>query len=182
MLAKTLEAYFTFDQSDLQANRDGLFSERQKSRLIAIDQSKQRGRVIAGIIFIGAAIAGLAGVIWLGVSDQPVFLKLLLSFFFGLIWPLLWGALGVYLLRTSSTKQKYKLSKVQGPISFARHINRRTRNPVYGYIVLHVATKRFDVHEDLPTIMKAGDEYLLYYFNTNGTSKILSAVLIEQAS
>jgi hypothetical protein len=177
-----LEAYFKFDEADLQANRNGQFSGKQKQRLTEMDQSRLSGRVFAGIVFIGVATAGLVITLWLGVSVQNPILTMLFGFFFGLVWPLLWGALGVYLLRTSSSKQKYKLGKVQGHIRFSRHINTRTRNPVYGYIVLHVATKRFDVPENFPTIMKPGDEFLVYYITTAGTSKILSAVLVAQAT
>jgi hypothetical protein len=182
MQDEELEAYFKFDEVDLQANRNGQFSEKQKHRFSEMDQSRRNGRVFAGIVFIGVAIAGPLVTLWLGVSVQNPLLTVLFGFFFGLVWPLLWGALGIYLLRTLSSKQKYKLGKVQGHISFSRHINTRTRNPVYGYLVLHVATKRFDVPENFPTIMKPGDEYLLYYITTAGTSKIISAALVEQAT
>src|SRR5690349_1812186 len=65
-----LQAYFKFDEADLQANRDGQLSEKQKYRFAELDRSRRNGRVVAGIVFIGVAIAGLVGTLWLGVSVQ----------------------------------------------------------------------------------------------------------------
>jgi hypothetical protein len=137
---------------------------------------------LRGGVFIGLAVAGLGAAVWLSSSDQELGLKLLFGFLFGLVCPVLCSAIGVYLLRVSSSKQHYKLGKVQGRIGFSRHINRRTRNPVYGYLVLHIATKRFSVPEHIPSIMRSGDEYLLYYITRAGSSTIVSATVVAPAA
>jgi hypothetical protein len=46
----TLGQYFKFDEVDLQANRTGHFTEKQKARLAANDKSNRTWSLIGGIV------------------------------------------------------------------------------------------------------------------------------------
>jgi hypothetical protein len=83
------------------------------------------------------------------------------------------------------SKFGYKLAKVQGVIKFESVQTAYHGGELWYY--LQVGEKSFRVDQDLPNLMKQGDEYTLYYCyaddapDDNGLYEILSAELILKA-
>ena len=182
-----LQTYFKFDETELLDNQNGRLSENQKKRLAGSEQSAARSRRYIGIalicIAVGALIYGMISALtWGGKFFEQLFQFLIfgssISFF-----ALLAGGLGLYLLRTSSVKnKKYKLRKLQGLISYTRHTNKRTGNQVIGYWIIHVGTAWFYVSEEVPKILIADQAYNVYTYASQGSTHILSAEPVAQAA
>lgn len=174
MADEKLMAYFKFDEADLQANRSGKFSEKQKARLATIDVKDRQSRKILGISLV--ALAGLlllATLFWF--HDQTL---LCIWLPFGLIG----GALGVIILRVIPDKsKKFKLRKMQGVVKYSRHIHQDKHVPVIGYWIIHVGNSWFDVAENMPGILKEGAEYSVYTYAFQAGTQILSAEPVEAA-
>jgi hypothetical protein len=177
-----LKDYFKFDETDLQANQGGHFSEKQKDVLAAMDTSDNMWRRIGGVGCLVVALAGLTGALWLISTNDNLIMKIVFGAGFGLLWPLVWGGIGVFQLRSPGSKRKYKLGRAQGPVSYTRHIDTHTGVKVLGYWLMHVATMRFYMPEGFPDLMLAGDEYLVFYYTRDGLSKIVSVEKIAPAA
>jgi hypothetical protein len=174
MADEKLMAYFKFDEADLQANKEGRFSEKQKERLAAMDQSNQRLRKLLAIILICVGVGSLVALPFLVRDLSPLICWVPVG--------LLGGLLGVYLLRTSSGKnKKYKLRKMQGKISYSRHINSDKGYKENGYWIIHVGKSWFYVSENVPTILKEGAEYSVYTYAFQAWTYILTAELATAA-
>ena len=177
-----LMTYFKFDESDLQANRDGRLSEKQTHQLAALDRSDRIGRVVIGWLCLGMALAGLVGGVWLAFSEQDLISKLGWAAF-GLPCLLIFTALGIYLLRTAAAPgKKYKLGHAQGQVRYSRHVMVPSRRTVYGYQLMHVGTTLFTVGNELPALMPADASYNVYYYSRQGSSKILTAERLADPS
>ena len=186
MTDAALQTYFKFDEAELLENQNGRLSENQKKRLARNDQSAARSRRFTGIALICIAVGALiyvvlSALIWGGEFFEQLFQLLIFGgsvFFFALLA----GSLGLYLLKTSSVKnKKYKLRKLQGLISYTRHTNKRTGNQVIGYWIIHVGTAWFYVSEEVPKILIAGQEYNVYTYASQGSTHNLSAEPVQPA-
>ncbi len=168
MADEKLQAYFKFDDADLEANRQGKFSEKQKARLAEIDVKDRRSRKILGIFLIALAGAlALTAIFW--VHDQTFLSVWLPLGLFG-------GLIGVLLLRFIPTKsKKFKLRRMQGVVKYSRHIHRDRHVPVIGYWIIHVGNSWFDVGENVPSVLKEGAEYIVYTYAFQAYTYILSA-------
>jgi hypothetical protein len=171
MSDEKLQNYFNFNEADLQANKEGHFSQNQKDRLSAMDQADVRGNKITGVLALLVALLGVGFAIW---GTQSLELRCVS----GLALPVVFVTLGVYLLVRKNAKRAYKLGKAQGTLTYSRHVNQRTRNKVYGWKILHVGKTKFDVGENLSDLMHEGDQYLVFYYPRKGMSHILSAELM----
>ena len=67
---QTLQEYFKFDASDLQANRNGQFTEKQKARLAKEDKSDKTGSLVWGGVLLLIAAVGLIIAIVAGIADS----------------------------------------------------------------------------------------------------------------
>ena len=117
-----LKAYFQFDESDLQANRNGQFTEKQKARMTKDEKSGGIGYNLGAYLFIFIALIGVCVAL---ASALPFirsanFLPMLpFVLGFGCIWPLVWGGFGVRgLFASNSSKSQFSLAKVQGFANF----------------------------------------------------------------
>ncbi len=185
-----LKEYFKFDEGDLQANRSGNFSEKQKKELSSGESSSiQRRRRAAAIFFILGIILCLMVIgflIFKGVGDFRQNGGLY-------ICPGLGGGalllISIYIFRSSSSvRQNYLLKKAEGPINIVK--TERTKNDsvthsIERYVTyeLHVGAMTFDVLPDLSNIMMQGDVYTVYYTegNDNFSSRIWSAEFMSKA-
>jgi len=187
MTDAALQTYFKFDEAELLENQNGRLSENQKKRLAGNDQSAASTRRFAGIALICIAAGALISVVIGALTwGGGIFEQLFQFFIFGSsvsFFALLAGGLGLYLLRTSSVKnKKYKLRKLQGLISYTRHTNKRTGNQVIGYWIIHVGTAWFYVSEEVPKILIADQAYNVYTYASQGSTHILSAEPVAQAA
>ncbi len=175
-----LEAYFKFDDDDLQANRMGQFTEKQKARLALEDKSNRKGSLGCGIGLLLIAAIGLAGAIagWIGDSDWGFRIGFGLGF--GCIWPLIWGGLGYASLSSSFSKHEFKLAKVQGRVNIVRDESYDSEHHTTSvYHELHIGGQEFSVEEDLAGMLMQGEEYILYYID--GSDEIMSAESVPRA-
>jgi hypothetical protein len=187
-----LKDYFKFDEADLQANRSGQFTEKQKMRLGRGDQSHKMWSVIGGIFLLLVAALGLfiAVEVWLE-NPNNWGLILGLGIPFGCIWPLIFGGLGVsVLMRSLTAKLRVQLQKAEGPINITMEQRRVSgEHDDYNYKnvhVMYVGGQTFRVQPDLTKIMAPGDVYGIYFAQGNDNSDlsakdILSAELISKA-
>jgi len=186
-----LQDYFNFDEDDLQANRNGNFSEKQKKELSSnVSDSIQRRRR-AGVIFLALGI-----LLWLLLAGLYIFkgTGYLVQNTVLLICPGPGGLMlllaAIFILRsTNSVKENYQLKKVEGPINIIKAEHNRTGGSSHAtsehYFVyeLHIGGVTFDVQPDLPNIMLQGDVYAAYYTEPNDDfgGRVWSAELVSKA-
>ena len=186
MADDALMSYFEFTEADLQANRQGQMSDAQKQSLQKEDRADRKWEFFGGGCMIVIGLIGLAAALGALFVFTDLGARIGLGLMFGVIWPLIWGVLGVRtLIPAFGPSRQIRLMKVQGPVSFAK-VERTSITTSDGgvhhhhHIVeeLHVGGKSFDVTEDLTHIMKEGDSYAVYY--TEGAD-IYSVELISKA-
>ena len=186
MSDQALMSYFKFTEADLKANRMGQFSDAQKQSLQQEDRADRKWEFFGGGCMIVIGLIGLVAAIAAFLLFTDLGARIGLGIMFGLIWPLIWGVLGVRtLIPAFGPSRPIKMLKVQGTVSFAQ-VERTSITTSNGevhhhhHIVeeMHVSGKSFDVSEELTGIMKAGDTYAVYY--TEGAD-IYSLELISKA-
>ncbi len=197
MIDQRLKDYFKFDEADLQANRIGQITDKQKARLVKENTSSQVGRVIGGIFLLLIGLVGLAlaaGTIW--AAGFPSFAQDGLGVWvLFILWEIGWliFALGFFIWGSRVLKRGFQgfsvtLQRVMGPINIIKVERTSTHTDSDGfshtshYFVyeLHIDGQSFDVESNLADITMQGDTYAVYY--TEGSENdILSAELISNA-
>ncbi len=192
MADQNLMDYFKFDDADLQANRNGQFTEKQTARIVKGDKSGRGLSNLGGIILILIALIGvvIAVVVVGGValsksSDWAFAIPFVAGF--GCIWPLVWGGFGVRsFMYSSSSKHTFKLAKAQGSANIeSRQTYDSNNRPDIVVYTLHIGGKNFKVDQSLNNVMRQGAEYAVYYYILDdlaaliSTKNILSAELIR---
>jgi hypothetical protein len=154
-----LNQYFKFDEADLQANRAGQLTERQKVRISANENFHKKWSLIGGLLALGIAAIGLLGALraWMLHSD-PTF-----SIVFGGIWTIIWGVIAVRLLMSVLKKRTITPAKIEGQarVVEAKSYSANThRNTIHHE--LHIGGKRFMATTFLAEIIK-GEPCIIYY-------------------
>jgi len=188
-----LKEYLKFDETDLQSNRNGQFTEKQRTRMIKDSKSGGIMDNLGAYIFIFIALIGVCvasgSILWGGFQSSNFLPMLPFALAFGCIWPLVWGGFGVRgLFASNSSKSKFSLAKAQG---FANLESRQTYasngNPDIIVYTLHIGGKNFKADKGLIEAMTQGAEYIVYYYIRDdltaliSTKNILSAELISPA-
>jgi hypothetical protein len=179
-----LMKYFDFEESDLHANQNTHLSEKQKARLLNLDKFRKRKGVANGgclfVIALPGLLITLGSLFFLPGSNKGVYLIL------GLFWLALWGALGIYVMRSVFAGFNEKVHKAEGPINLVkveksyRKKYRGTQRAYFSTDELHIGGKIFDVIPEVASLMGQGDVYTVYYLE-GSMSEILSAELLEKA-
>lgn len=182
MQDQKLMDYFKFDEGDLQANRNGSFSGKQKNKLSTRQTGSIKEKRIAVVIAFPLSIGLLVlmgylitqqgqwssenpGVVfWLGLCGVPMLLA------------------SLYIFRISFIRQKYNLKRVEGPINIVREVVHGEHGHTSTYHELHIGGKEFNVDESLADMMMQGDTYAIYYSegSVSGADEVLSAELISK--
>ncbi len=185
MQDQKLMDYFKFDESDLQANRNGRFSAKQKNRLFGRHVSAVREKRIASGIGIPVSVIMLGWMVYLIYKDATsgADTDVASIFWLGLCGlPLLVATL--YILRISFIGPKYLLKKAEEPINIIRE-SKLVDNTTYVNYELHVGEATFNLHDDSTAgnVLTQGDTYAVYYSQgvENNLREILSAELISKA-
>src|SRR5262245_57118124 len=98
---RKLKEYFKFDEADLEANRRGEFSEKQRARLIENDKKIQRRWGWRSVpLFL---IAGIGPVAAFSAGD---FFGWGWKIMWGFVWTGLWGGIGLVMLLSFLSKPK----------------------------------------------------------------------------
>ncbi len=180
-----LKDYFKFDEGDLQANRSGRFSAKQKDRLFSRHNSAVRQKHIASAILIPVSILMLIWMVYLiykdfasgSGSDLGAIVQL------GLFGAILLLA-GTYILRISFIGPKYVVKKAQGPVNIIKE-SQLTDNGTAIRYELHVGGETFNMHleSQVGDVMMQGDTYIIYYSQgvENNLREILSAEWVSKA-
>jgi len=188
MQDQKLQDYFQFDEGDLQANRSGVFSEKQKKELSSDQSSTIQRRRRAGAIFLGLGL-----LLWLMVIGFLIFkgTGYLVQNAVLLICPgpggLVLMLASIFVFRSTGTvQQNYQLKKVEGPINLIQAERTIAGNASRHHFVheLHIGGVTFDVLPDLPNIMMQGDVYAVYYTDPNDafSGRVWSAEFMSKAN
>ncbi|MCC6260338.1 MAG: hypothetical protein IT311_05690 [Anaerolineales bacterium] len=183
--------FFIFDETDLNANRSGKLSAKQKSKLESDEKGADQIFVGAGIFFIIVALV----IIYFVAGDS--ILKLFsgeslsssetLSLVLGGGLPTLFFGFFAYgAFKMGISKLDNTVLSVQGKINFVKVEKRvpTSTSEVSNYRTvqqyeLRVGKIAFEnVNEELLSIMEEGDTYAFYY--TKQVKKILSCEFISK--
>jgi hypothetical protein len=185
MQDQKLMDHFKFDEGDLQANRGGQFSAKQKDRLFGRHNSAVRQKRIASAILIPLSILMLVWMVYLIYKDiasgsgSDIGGIILLGFFGALLL-----LAGTYILRISFIGPTYVLKKAVGLINIIKE-SQLTDNGTAIRYELHVGGEMFNLHLDsmVRDVMTQGSTYAVYYSQgaENNLREILSAELISKA-
>ncbi|MEW5940055.1 MAG: hypothetical protein AB1750_10360 [Chloroflexota bacterium] len=190
MSGADLMKLFDFNESDLNENRHGRLSDKQKTRLEQAEKSSKGCSSILGWFLVGIGLIGVGIVVSVVPSLWPAErgAAIWLIIGFGMIWPLVWGGLGVSSIRRSFAKVEIKVTTAEGPVNIVKVV-RDNYNPstkmhseeeVYEF---HVGRKTFEVDSELADVVMQGDVYAVYYadYNVEDTEdEILSAELLKK--
>jgi hypothetical protein len=180
-----LKDYFKFDEGDLQANRDGNLSEKQKMILLKRRKDFKNNGIKYASICVAIGL-GIIVIDWgISVARQAPHADSGALITAGVV--ILLGFLMLLLTLTSESAKtdisKDMVKKAQGPVNILKAD--RTRNDSSGHIAhyfayeLHIGGKAFDVDENLADVIMQNDECAVYYDDFNG--KILSVEFLSRA-
>ena len=179
-----------FDESDLQLNKKGQLSEKQKQNLQLKESGAKAGSLFLGGIFMFSALMGIALGAYGFIVDYGLVFRIIMVSVFGCFWTLIWGAAGVMTLSRAFTKIQVKVGKVEGPINIVKVLRREYNSSTetfseHSVHELLIGGHTFEVRSTLPQIMKQGEVYAVYFaeFNLKEKKKeILSAEWLAPAS
>jgi hypothetical protein len=170
-----LRKFFSFDDADLKANHDGAFTEKQKQALVKENKSINIPTLLFGVLLVFISVLPFL-ILWLSDAIK----------FFGwfslvwLIWTVIWGALGIGLIRGAADSHTYSLRKATGPVKIIKgETYNSSDSSTKANYELRVGKHKFDVEEGLANYMTPGDEFAVYYVKEN--KKILSVEWISKA-
>lgn len=172
-----LQELFQFNNDDLTANRGGVVSAKQQAQIAANENSSQNFGRILGIILCIVAIVPMI-ILW--VSGAFAFFG-----WTGLvwgIWPLVWGGLGVLLIKGSFDSYTYVLKQVQGPVNIVKVQWRSGGKSSHTHTKheLQVGEQQFEVDESLANYVMQGDVYSVYYIeDSDGELKPISLEALQ---
>ena len=162
-----IRGYFSFDEEDVFANRNGRFSKKQKKKLEEVDQWTTRFILIIAIVVLLGAVWSILATVKSGDSWSDWILPVILLVIAG------------WLFSGARNNVDDKVEKTEGVVSFVK-VESKTgsitdseidRTTVHSY-EMHVGGVRFDnVNPALIEYMQ-GEIYAVYY--TNSTRQILS--------
>jgi hypothetical protein len=171
--------YFKFDATDLQANRNGQVTDKQKARMIKDSKS---GGILGNpfaLLFIFIGLVGFVIAIAAGITVNDWIFRISFGLGFGCIWPLVWGGMGVRSLlnSSSSSNHQFTVARVQGMAGIDR---RQIHDGSWEYALV-IGGKRFTAEPGLDQTLTMGAQYIIYYYIRDnldalvGTKNILSA-------
>ncbi|MGD0752969.1 MAG: hypothetical protein ABSA23_16370 [Anaerolineales bacterium] len=182
-----LKDIFKFDESDLEANRNGNLSEKQKNGIVKRRKDWKRTGLnySSAVIVIGLGIIVIDAVVsYLHGTFPHLDVGAVIT---GAVFAIL-GALWLYLTLTGESGKtdlsKDMVKKAEGPANIIKAERTRSSGGSGGSIEhyfayeLHIGDKEFDVDGSLANVIMQQDEYAIYYDDRNG--KILSAEFLSK--
>jgi len=175
---KKLQEYFDFDETDLTANRKGRLTEKQKNRFKPPTTSNGREIGCMGFVFLAIAAMGLFGAVSFFINETDWVGRIAFGLAFGVIWPLVWGGIGVSMLksfrgRRPSTGPRVKAER--GPLKLVKH----EAQDSIPYYELRVGEISVETDHDFADILKAGEKFTLYYIQT--TKQVVSLERVKKS-
>ena len=167
-----IRGYFSFDEADLFANRNGRFSKKQKEKFGKVDQWTNRFLLILALLALSAAIWRILAAVKSGDSWTDWILPVILL------------AISGWLILGTRNKVDDSIEKAEGVVKFVK-VESKTgsvtdfesdRITVHSY-EMHIGGGHFDNANPAMIKYMEGDIYAVYY--TNSTRQILSVELIS---
>ncbi len=179
MEEQTLMNYFKFDAADLQANRNGQVTEKQKARMIKDSKSGGILENPFALLFIFIGLVGIVIAIVTGITTNDWIFRISFGLGFGCIWPLAWGGIGVRSLlgSASSSNHQFTVARVQGAAGLDR---RQTYDGSWEH-ALQIGGKRFTAEPGLDAVLTPGAQYVLYYYIRDNLDALVSTKNILSA-
>lgn len=172
-----LKEYFNFDESDLNVNRNGSLTEKQKTRLTAELKSMRAKKTRwAYLIFFVAAVGLAVGVgVWF-VPAAGLGLRIGFTIGFGIVWTIIYGVIGMIFLPPAAYTD-LELANETGRVNIVRveSHNSRTHTTSSRYD-LYIGNRRFVADSRIGNVLIQGDVYTVYYLKNS--SKIVSAEFV----
>jgi hypothetical protein len=183
---QALKDYFFFDDSDLNANRNGEFSKKQRDKFTQDNKVASRFIRVTGLVLTFIAL----------IYPVNILIQNLLAAQQDTRQPMQWnigwtivaifvGAIGCYFLYIgfidqSHSPAKFQVQKVEGPVRFVAMTGSQYTEVEYGLRI--GKTKMEVVDQALTEIMKEGDRYSAYFYNPDdGTgNQVLSLERISK--
>lgn len=177
---KGLKEYFLFNEIDLEANRLGRLSDKQKKKLLDWQYTYRNSNLKVGAFCVGLSLL----VTFLGFvlpsiqAGEIIYDGLPVSIGFLLIM----GGIGTFFLYKGFMIKVHspnaRVVKVEGPVNILVVQQTTTKGRYYVKNELHVGGKGFQVNAGLADVMMQGEIYAIYYENVDNT--ILSAEWISK--
>lgn len=169
-----LESRFNFNESDLHHNRNGRLSQRQAEGIVTAAK-----KAIPGTVGCGTGLLLIASIFPIVFIPMMFELREQIVALLGvgcgvLVWVVVWGGIGISLIRGAFKPPSLQLASVSGPVNIVG-VERRTSgdNPTtYTAYELRVGDQSFDVEAELGNLIMQGDPYAIYYIKDS--DKIVS--------
>ncbi len=175
--AKKLRRHFKFTEDDLEVNRRGELSDKQKARLEKYDAGGRKLGITIGSLLVGGGVVfGAIGYFMYAAYNDPFFRNSENWIFtvapagcmgaFGLLL----AAAGIFLIVSQFIKHKpFKVLSVRGPARLEKGTMSHSQRAYYD---LYINDQEFDGDGSMPNLIQQGVEYIVYYLNT--TQEIIS--------
>ncbi len=151
------ESHLTFDELDVQANRSGRISPKQKARLLDASRSLDRGMQYTGLALLATGVLGFVGIALMEKSMVG-----------GIVCLVLFASMGAYNFVTLKTDRfTQTLRRATGQITLIKRGASRFlsdgRHAYYFVYELHIDDLCFTVDPSLVDVMRQGGIYNVYY-------------------
>ncbi|MBN8581847.1 MAG: hypothetical protein J0L96_14355 [Anaerolineae bacterium] len=179
MEEQTLMDYFHFDETDLNLNRNGQLSEKQKTRLTAELNSNSKGRTRFAYFMFFLALIGVAIAVgvWF-IPDSGLGMRIGFGIGFGVVWPALYGLVGFAFIPTPAYME-LGLASQNGRVNIVKAVAQNTQTHTQSVRYdLYVGGRRFLVEAGVGAVLIQGDEYNVYYLKNS--NRIVSAEFVSR--
>ena len=176
MDVKTLQEYFKFDNADLEANRKGRLTEKQKKRFMPKKNSEGFSIWAIGLFFLFIAGIGLFFGVTAVIQGPDLATRIIFGLSFGFIWPLVWGGIGVMIIKPSRRPVSNPRVKAErGRLKVVKH------EPQDGvpYFEIKVGSHSVETDNDPTDVVSEGEEYALYYLQK--TDEVVSLERVSKS-
>jgi len=183
-----LRDYFKFDETDLNANRSGRFSDKQQKKIIQEDKKITKLLIVIGIGLAAVTLMIVYFAIFPVLASwqtRPTGGNIGALFLPGL-WGLIAGGLAYLVLhgaiKSRMNFSKVKFKKVEGPLHFVAVKSDDSEDIGYD---LRLGKERLGlglVNDDMRSAMQEGDIYAVYYYKFNDDKHLLSLEWLESAA
>ena len=181
MIDQDLQDYFHFDAGDLQANRNGQLSDKQRSALLTNQKSDRRWSLVGGI---GCGLGLLAIAAIFPLVFIPIGLTALREdgtgaaigpFIAAAAWGLIWGVIGLVAMVAGVNGAIHKpdpltVKSVTGQVNLVgvERTSGGEHHHTYIQHELHIGDQEFDVQESAAGHIMQGDTFAIYYLDDSG--------------
>lgn len=170
-----LREYFNFDEADLEANRKGRLTEKQKKRFKPKANSDGWSISLIGLFFLFIAGLGLFAAVNFFTQVPDWVARIIFGFAFGVIWPLVWGGIGVAMLKPTKRPTFNPNVKTNlGPLKVIKH---ETQDSI-PYYEARVGDVAVETDHNLTDFVEEGEQFAFYYIQT--TKQVVSMEKVKK--